>query len=150
MDSSTIVTRIGTVTSRLGLGITYSTTYYEPFQVARLFGTLDLMTKGRAAWNMLTSLNNSKAENFNRVEHLVHELRYERADEFMEVVLGLWDSWEDGALLVDKQSGQFADPDKVHELHHKGKAGCSATGRCVSMDKWRRFAVVGFGPASTR
>ena len=121
MDPATIVTMIGAVTSRLGLGITYSTTYYEPFHVARLFGTLDLMTKGRAAWNVVTSLNNSEAENFGRVEHLAHDVRYERADEFMEVVLGLWDSWEDGALLVDKPTGQFADPDKVHALHHKGK-----------------------------
>ena len=121
MDPATIVTMIGAVTSRLGLGITYSTTYYEPFHVARLFGTLDLMTKGRAAWNVVTSLNNSEAANFGRVEHLAHDLRYERADEFMEVVLGLWDSWDDGALLVDKASGRFADPAKVHALHHRGK-----------------------------
>ena len=112
---------IGAVTSRFGLGITYSTTYYEPFHVARLFGTLDLMTKGRAAWNVVTSLNNSEAANFGRTEHLAHDLRYDRADEFMEVVLGLWDSWEDGALRVDKASGQFADPAKVHALHHQGK-----------------------------
>ena len=120
MDPATIVTMIGAVTSRLGLGITYSTTYYEPFHVARLFATLDLMTKGRAAWNVVTSLNNSEAENFGRVEHLAHDLRYERADEFMEVVLGLWDSWDDDALLVDKASGQFADPSKVRALNHKG------------------------------
>ena len=126
MDPATIITMIGAVTSRLGLGITYSTTYYEPFHVARLFGTLDLMTKGRAAWNVVTSLNNSEAANFGRVEHLAHDLRYERADEFMEVALGLWDSWEDGALLVDKQTGQFADPAKVHALHHKGKYFSSA------------------------
>jgi FMN-dependent oxidoreductase (nitrilotriacetate monooxygenase family) len=121
MDPAAIVTMIGAVTSRLGLGITYSTTYYEPFHVARLFGTLDLMTKGRAAWNVVTSLNNSEAANFGRIEHLAHDLRYERADEFMEVVLGLWDSWEDDALIVDKQGGRFADPAKVHALNHKGK-----------------------------
>jgi FMN-dependent oxidoreductase (nitrilotriacetate monooxygenase family) len=120
MDPATIVTMIGAVTSRLGLGVTYSTTYYEPFHVARLFGTLDLMTKGRAAWNVVTSLNNSEAENFGRTEHLAHDLRYERADEFMEVVLGLWDSWEDGALLVDKATGRFADSAKVHALNHRG------------------------------
>jgi FMN-dependent oxidoreductase (nitrilotriacetate monooxygenase family) len=121
MDPATIVAMMGAVTSHLGLGITYSTTYYEPFHVARLFGTLDLMTKGRAAWNVVTSLNNSEAANFGRTEHLAHDLRYERADEFMEVVLGLWDSWEDGALLVDKSTGRFADPAKVHALNHKGK-----------------------------
>ncbi len=121
MDPVSIITMIGAVTSRLGLGITYSTTYYEPFHVARLFGTLDLMTKGRAAWNVVTSLNNSEAANFGRTEHLPHDLRYDRADEFMEVVLGLWDSWEDDALLLNKQTGQFADPSKVHALNHKGK-----------------------------
>jgi len=121
MDPVSIVTMIGAVTSRLGLGITYSTTYYEPFHVARLFGTLDLMTKGRAAWNVVTSLNNSEAANFGRTEHLAHDLRYDRADEFMEVVLGLWDSWEDGALIIDKAGGRFADPAKVHALNHKGK-----------------------------
>ncbi len=106
---------------RLGVGVTYSTTYYEPFHVARLFGTLDLMSKGRAAWNVVTSLNNSEAANFGRTEHLPHDLRYDRADEFMEVVLGLWDSWEDGALLVDKETGRFADPAKVHALRHEGR-----------------------------
>src|ERR1700759_4003144 len=111
MDPITIMTMIGAATSRLGLGATYSTTYYEPFHVARLFSTLDLMTKGRAAWNVVTSLNNSEAANFGRTEHLAHDLRYDRADEFMEVVLGLWDSWEQDALVVDKQSGRFADPD---------------------------------------
>jgi len=121
MDPATIVTMIGAVTSRLGLGVTYSTTYYEPFHVARLFATLDLMTKGRAAWNVVTSLNGSEAANFGRVEHLAHDLRYDRADEFMEVVLGLWDSWEDGALLVDKAKGRFADAGKVHALNHQGK-----------------------------
>ena len=105
-------------TTRLGLGSTYSTTYYEPFHVARLFATLDLMTSGRVAWNVVTSLNNSEAENFGHEEHLEHDLRYDRADEFMEVVTGLWDTWEDDALIVDKQSGRFADPDKVHRLDH--------------------------------
>ncbi len=121
MDPVSIITMIAAVTSRLGLGITYPATYYEPFHVARLFGTLDLMTKGRAAWNVVTSLDNSEAANFGRTEHLAHDLRYGRADEFMVVVLGLWDSWEDDALIVDKQSGRFADPAKVHALNHHGK-----------------------------
>lgn len=121
MDPATIVTAIGMVTSHIGLGVTYSTTYYEPFHVARLFGTLDLMTKGRAAWNVVTSLNNSEAANFGRAAHLDHNERYERADEFMEVVLGLWKSWDHDALIVDKQSGAFADPKKVHPLNFSGK-----------------------------
>ncbi|RVT99347.1 LLM class flavin-dependent oxidoreductase [Rhodovarius crocodyli] len=121
MDPISILTAIGMATKRLGLGATYSTTYYEPFHVARLFATLDLMTKGRAAWNVVTSLNSSEAGNFGRTEHLAHDERYERADEFVEVVLGHWDSWEDGALIMDKASGRFADGSKVHALRHQGK-----------------------------
>ena len=86
-----------------------------------LFATLDLMTDGRVAWNVVTSLNNSEAENFGHEEHLEHDLRYDRADEFMEVVTGHWDTWEDDALILDKQSGRFADPAKVHRLDHRGK-----------------------------
>ncbi|MCC3289269.1 LLM class flavin-dependent oxidoreductase, partial [Bacillus cereus] len=86
----------------LGLGATYSTTYYEPFHVARLFATLDLMTKGRVAWNVVTSMNDSEAANFGRTEHLEHDLRYDRADEFMEVVMGHWDTWEDDIIVADK------------------------------------------------
>src|SRR5690625_5046571 len=121
MDPVSIISAIAMATNRIGLGITYSTTYYEPFHVARLFATLDLMSKGRAAWNVVTSLNNSEAANFGRTEHLAHDLRYERADEFLEVVQGLWNSWDDDALVVDKQSGQFAHADKVHRLSHEGK-----------------------------
>lgn len=121
MDPISILTAISCATTKLGLGATYSTTYYEPFHVARLFATLDLMTRGRAAWNIVTSLNDSEAANFGRAEHLEHDLRYDRADEFVEVVLGLWDSWEDGAIIGDKVSGRFADGSKVHALNHKGR-----------------------------
>ena len=86
-----------------------------------LFATLDLMTNGRVAWNVVTSLNDSEAANFGHAEHLEHDLRYDRADEFMEVVIGHWDTWEDDALIIDKASGRFADPDKVHRLDHRGK-----------------------------
>ncbi len=121
MDPATILSFIAGATSRLGLGATYSTTYYEPFHVARLFATLDLMTKGRAAWNIVTSLNDSEAANFGKSEHLEHDLRYDRADEFVEVVMGHWDSWEDGAIIGDKASGRFADGNRVHALNHSGQ-----------------------------
>jgi FMN-dependent oxidoreductase (nitrilotriacetate monooxygenase family) len=101
--------------------VTYSTTYYEPFHVARVFATIDLLLKGRAAWNVVTSLNDSEAANFGLAKHLEHDLRYDRADEFMEVVLGHWDTWEDDAILFDRETGTFADPDKIHSLDHKGK-----------------------------
>ncbi len=121
LDPTVVMMAMAAATINLGLGATYSTTYYEPYHVARLFATMDLMTRGRVAWNIVTSLNNSEAENFGRIEHLEHDLRYDRADEFMSAVLGLWDSWEDGALIVDKASGRFADPDKVRSLDFHGK-----------------------------
>ena len=121
MDPTTIAMAMAMATTRLGLGATYSTTYYEPYHVARVFGTLDLMTKGRCAWNVVTSLNNSEALNFGREEHLEHDLRYDRADEFMEVVMGHWGTWEDDALILDKEEDRFADPAKVRRLDHKGQ-----------------------------
>jgi len=121
MDPVTVLTVMGMATTRLGLGATYSTTYYEPFHVARLFQTLDLMTDGRAAWNVVTSLNDGEAQNMGRAEVIEHDLRYDRADEFMEVVLGHWDAWEDDAIVQDKVSGLFARADKVHRLDHQGR-----------------------------
>ncbi|MGE0154318.1 MAG: LLM class flavin-dependent oxidoreductase [Reyranellaceae bacterium] len=121
MDLISIMTAMGLATKHLGIGGTYSTTYYEPFHVARVFATLDLMTGGRAAWNVVTSLNNSEALNFSQTEHLEHDLRYDRADEFLQVVLGHWNTWENDAIKLDRQNGIFADPKKVHRLDHKGK-----------------------------
>lgn len=121
MDPVPALMAMAAATQHLGLGCTYSTTYYEPFHVARLFATMDLMTKGRVAWNVVTSVNDSEAENMGRLEHMEHDLRYDRADEFLEVVLGHWDSWEDDALIIDKAGDRFADPAKVHRLDHKGK-----------------------------
>ena len=120
MDPVTTLTVMGMATSRLGLGATYSTTYYEPFHVARVFQTLDLMSEGRAAWNVVTSLNDGEAQNMGQDKVNEHDLRYDRADEFMEVVLGHWDSWEDDAIVQDKSIGYFADPEKVHRLDHDG------------------------------
>jgi FMN-dependent oxidoreductase (nitrilotriacetate monooxygenase family) len=120
MDPLIVLMTMGMATQRLGLAATCSTTYYEPFHVARLFATLDLMSGGRAAWNVVTSVNDGEALNLGREEHLAHDLRYDRADEFMDVVLGHWDSWDDDAILNDKASGRFADPRKVRRLDHKG------------------------------
>ena len=121
MDPCTILMAMGMATTRLGLGATCSTTYYEPFHVARVFATMDLMLKGRAAWNIVTSLNSAEARNFGQREHMEHDARYDRADEFMEVVLGHWNTWEDDALILDKATGRFADPTKVHRLDHAGR-----------------------------
>jgi FMN-dependent oxidoreductase (nitrilotriacetate monooxygenase family) len=121
LDPVLCASALGFATSHLGIGVTYSTTYYEPFHVARVFATLDQMTKGRAAWNVVTSLNSSEAANFGRDIVLEHDLRYDRAEEFLEVVRGHWRSWDDDALLMDKESGAFADPAKVRRLEHRGR-----------------------------
>ena len=121
MDPIACLMPMAMATTRLGLGATYSTTYYHPFHVARLFQTLDLMTRGRAAWNVVTSMNDVEAQNMGLEEAVEHDARYDRADEFMEVVHGHWDTWADDALIVDKTTGRFADPDKVRRLDHKGE-----------------------------
>src|SRR3984885_13378774 len=105
MEAGTIPTLMGMATEKLGLGATSSTTYYEPFHVARVFQTLDLMTSGRAAWNVVTSMNDGEAHNMGALAHGEHDARYDRADEFLEVVHGHWDAWDDDAVVVDKQTG---------------------------------------------
>ncbi len=121
MDPITILTVMGMATERLGLGSTCSTTYFEPFHVARVFQTLDLMTNGRAAWNIVTSMNDGEALNMGHAAHGEHDQRYDRADEFLEVVVGHWDSWDDDAIVLDKRTGLFAHPDKVRRLDHAGE-----------------------------
>jgi len=121
MDAATCVMTMAMATERLGLGATYSTTYFEPFHVARVFATMDLMTKGRTAWNVVTSINDNEARNMGRDAVIDHDTRYDRADEFMEIVHGHWDTWEDDSIVVDKANGVYARPDKVHRLDYEGK-----------------------------
>jgi FMN-dependent oxidoreductase (nitrilotriacetate monooxygenase family) len=121
MDPIAPLMVMAAATERLGLGATYSTTYYQPYHVARLFASVDHMTNGRAAWNVVTSLNDSEAANFGFSEHLDHDARYDRAEEFIEVVTGHWRSWQPGAIKYDRDSGVFADPDMVTRLDHAGK-----------------------------
>ncbi len=121
LDLSVVLGLVAGVTEHIGLGATYSTTYYAPFHVARTFATLDHLSGGRAAWNVVTSVNDSEAQNYGLKEHLAHDARYDRADEFLEVTTGLWDTWEDDALVLDRAQGYFADPAKVHELGHEGE-----------------------------
>ena len=109
------------MTSRIGLVATMTTSFNEPFNVARTFGSIDHISGGRAAWNVVTSSNAKAALNFNLEEHLDHELRYARANEFVDVVRGLWDCWEDGAIVADKATGRFVDASKVRPLNHKGR-----------------------------
>ena len=120
MEPMTLLPALAVVTQSIGLVTTASTTYNEPFHIARKFATLDLISNGRAGWNVVTSWSEAEAKNFNREQHVDYDTRYARAAEFVEVVKGLWDSWEEDAFPLDKQSGQFFDESKMHILDHKG------------------------------
>ncbi len=117
----TLLSAISALTSRIGLVATASTSYNEPFHVARKFASLDHLSGGRAGWNLVTSGMEAEALNFNRDVHYQHGERYDRAREFAEVVVGLWDSWDDDAFMRDKELGHFFDPKKLHRLNHKGE-----------------------------
>lgn len=117
----TLLAALSGVTSRLGLAATAATTWNEPYTVARMFASLDHLTGGRAGWNLVTGRNPEDAKNFGRDQHVAYEDRYARAEEFIDIVKGLWDSYEDDALIRDKAAGTFFDPAKLHLLNHKGK-----------------------------
>ena len=116
----TLLSALAAVTEHVGLVATASTSFNEPYHIARKFASLDHISGGRAGWNLVTSSNEHEAKNFNRDKHFDHAERYERAIEFAEVVGGLWDSWEDDAFLRDKGQGRFFDPERRHVLDHKG------------------------------
>lgn len=117
----TLLSALAMITDRIGLVATASTSYNEPFNVARKFASLDHISGGRSGWNVVTSWTQGEALNFNRDDVMEHGLRYQRAQEFVEVVQGLWDSWEDDALLNDKHTGLFFDHRKLHVLDHRGR-----------------------------
>ncbi|MEU4446139.1 LLM class flavin-dependent oxidoreductase [Actinosynnema sp. NPDC050801] len=117
----TLLTAISQATERIGLIATASTGFSEPYNLARLFSSLDHISGGRAGWNIVTTAGDRSAQNFNREVNTEHAERYRRADEFLDVVTALWDSWEDDALVVDQESGVFAEDAKVHEINHKGR-----------------------------
>jgi FMN-dependent oxidoreductase (nitrilotriacetate monooxygenase family) len=120
-DPLTLLPVLAVLTERIGLIATASTTYNEPYHVARKFASLDHISKGRAGWNLVTSHNPDEALNFGRDEHVGHATRYARAREFFDVVTGLWDSWADDAFTMDPESGLFFDPSRMHVLDHKGE-----------------------------
>ncbi|NQX61648.1 LLM class flavin-dependent oxidoreductase [Paenibacillus qinlingensis] len=117
----TILSALAAVTKRIGLVATVTVSYSEPFTVARQFASLDLISKGRAGWNVVTSWLSGSANNYSKDEHPPHEKRYRIAQEHVDVVKGLWDSWEDDAFTRNKETGQFFDPEKLHTLNHKGE-----------------------------
>jgi FMN-dependent oxidoreductase (nitrilotriacetate monooxygenase family) len=117
----TLLSALAGATSRIGLVATASTTFDEPFHVARRFASLDHLSGGRAGWNIVTTSNPDAALNFGLEEHVEHDERYRRAREFYDVVTGLWDSFEDDAFVRDVEAGIYFDPAKMHALNHKGK-----------------------------
>ncbi|GJD48333.1 Nitrilotriacetate monooxygenase component A [Methylobacterium crusticola] len=117
----TLLSALSAVTERIGLVATASTSFNEPYNLARKFASLDLLSGGRAGWNLVTSSSEAEAQNFNAERHAAHADRYDRAREFAEVVSGLWNSWEDDAFVRDRDSGLFFDPGKLHVLHHHGR-----------------------------
>ncbi len=119
-EPMTLLSALAMVTERIGLIATASTTFDEPYHIARRFASLDHISNGRAAWNIVTTANPDAALNFGRDEMMEHDARYVRAREFYDVVTGLWDSWAEDAWTRDKESGIFFDPAKMHVLGHKG------------------------------
>ncbi|KQV84419.1 LLM class flavin-dependent oxidoreductase [Rhizobium sp. Root1220] len=116
----TLLSALAAVTRNIGFVATASTSYNEPYHIARKFASLDHISGGRAGWNLVTSSSEHEAHNFGRDEHYAHGERYERAEEFADVVTGLWNTWEEGAFPRDKQKGLYFDPAKQHVLNHKG------------------------------
>ncbi len=117
----TLLSALAAVTTHLGLVATCTSTYNEPYTLARQFASMDQISGGRAGWNLVTSNNEAEAFNHGRAKHAAHADRYERAAEFAEVVIGLWDSWDDDAFIRDKASGIYYDTTKLHTLNHHGK-----------------------------
>ncbi len=120
-DPLTLLPALAVVTERLGLIATASTTFEQPYIIARKFASLDHLSGGRAGWNLVTTSNPDAALNFGMDDQMEHDERYRRAREFYDVVTGLWDSWADDAFIRDVESGVFFDPAKMHTLNHKGK-----------------------------
>jgi FMN-dependent oxidoreductase (nitrilotriacetate monooxygenase family) len=119
LEPLTMLAALATSTSRVGLGATVSTTYSDPFSVARVFASLDHISNGRAAWNAVTTANPATAANFGTI-HPDHARRYEMAEEFLEVVKELWDGWAEDAIVADRKTGLYVDPSKLRSIDHQG------------------------------
>jgi N-acetyl-S-(2-succino)cysteine monooxygenase len=120
-EALTLLGALAAVTSHIGLVATASTTYNEPYNIARKLATIDHISKGRAGWNVITSSMDAEAYNYGFEEQVSNAVRYERASEFLDVVRDLWDSWEDKAIVKDRASNIYFDDKKVHRLDHRGR-----------------------------
>ncbi|HEX4306553.1 MAG TPA: LLM class flavin-dependent oxidoreductase [Solirubrobacterales bacterium] len=120
MEPTNLLAALAPATSRIGLIATASTSYNDPYNLARRLATIDHISGGRAGWNIVTSASEAEARNFSLDHRADHADRYRRAAEFVEVAIGLWDGWEDDALVADKESGLFVDPERLHPIDHDG------------------------------
>ncbi|MCU6795579.1 LLM class flavin-dependent oxidoreductase [Paenibacillus sp. WQ 127069] len=120
LEPFTMIAHLAAVTEKIGLIVTANTTYAEPYHIARMTASLDYLSQGRTAWNVVTGADARAAQNFSRDKHWDNTKRYDYADEFVQIVKDLWDTWEDDAFIRDKASGVFVDESKVHAIHHKG------------------------------
>lgn len=121
LEPITVLGALAASTQHIGLIATASTTYTEPFNLARQFASLDHISQGRVGWNIVTTWSSVAGRNFGGSDQVSHADRYERAEEYMQVVKGLWDGWADDAVLDDRQSGRYADPERIHALNHQGR-----------------------------
>jgi FMN-dependent oxidoreductase (nitrilotriacetate monooxygenase family) len=121
LEPTVLLAAISAVTERIGLIATASTTYNEPYNLARRFASLDHISSGRTGWNVVTTAGDAAARNFSLAAQPAHSQRYERAAEFLDVATKLWDSWESGAVVADKEAGVWADSGRVHAVNHKGR-----------------------------
>ena len=121
LDPTLVLSAMAAATQHLGLVATRSTSYFQPFELARSFATLDHLSAGRSGWNVVTSFQDAESKNFSMREQIPRHERYDRADEFLQVVHQLWDSWADDALALERETPLFADPDKVRAIDHQGK-----------------------------
>src|SRR6187399_364168 len=121
LEPTIVLASVAAATTHIGLIATASTTYNEPYNIARRFATLDHASGGRVGWNIVTSADLSQSRNFGLEKPVEHNSRYERAAEFTTVVKALWDSWEEEAFVGDVATGRFVDPSRVHAIAHRGK-----------------------------
>jgi FMN-dependent oxidoreductase (nitrilotriacetate monooxygenase family) len=122
LEPFTTAAYLATLTKSIAIVVTANPTYYEPFNLARLTASLDHITKGRASWNVDTGADPRAAQNYSRIEHGDANYRYDRAEEFVDLVRSLWDSWEDDAFIRNKETGEFVDGSKIHPVNHDGKS----------------------------
>jgi FMN-dependent oxidoreductase (nitrilotriacetate monooxygenase family) len=148
LEPLTLLSALAVTTSKIGLVATLTTSYWEPYNVARQFGSLDNISRGRAGWNVVTTGLEGAARNYGREEHFDHAVRYRRAREFVEVVQGLWDSYEDDAFPRDKAGGVFLDKAKQHALNHKGEFFSVAGPLALSRSKQGQPVIFQAGDSS--